>query len=179
VDSIVRLLTTHETFLREVGGKAPLLSPAKLSAIGFLVLATGVGLFFDVRARFLPVLPWTVMLVGLAVITAGAFARRNRLRFERELADVLTRWDVLVTGVRAAEAEGKSPARYLQAQGVRRYEVRRFVLQKLREGAAAGTAIGATGATAGAWLPASLRTDGRGGRPRAEPPAGPRWLGRS
>jgi len=160
-------------FLREVTGKAPLLTPAKLLAIALFLLATGGTLFFDARAKVLPALPWVVMSLGLAVLRAAASARSQRLQLEREVMDVIDRWDELAAGIAAAAASGQSVPRYLQAQGIRRYEVRRYLVQQVQGGVPMRKPDLSPPETA---LPMSLRHDGRGGRPRAEPPDGRFWL---
>lgn len=164
---------TFSSFLREVTGKAPVLTPAKLLAIALFLLATGGALFFDARAKVLPALPWVVMSLGLAVLRAAARARSQRMQLEQEVMDVIDRWHELAAGIAAAAASGQSVPRYLQAQGIRRYEVRRYLVQQVQGGVPMRKPDLLPPETA---LPMSLRHDGRSGRPRAEPPDGRLWL---
>ncbi len=162
----------YANFLHEVAGKAPMLSPGKRLAIGLLLVGVGAGLLFDVRGRILPALPWVAMLGGLAVLAFAARALRERRQLEREVADVLARWDELAAGVAAAAGQGI--ARYLHEQGVRRYEVRRYLLRRLGGDAAAPGPRASIPIAADEWMPANLQPD----RPRPEPPSGPWWIGR-
>lgn len=170
--------------LVQLGAKALMLSPKKRLAIGLLLLVTGAALCFDERTQYLPELPWVVMLLGVLVLFSAARARRQHERLEREFAAVLARWDELAAGARAAEAAGHSVVRYLQQQGIDRYEVRRFVLAQLRQQQRPGDdparLARAKTAADDATLPANLRRGAATTRrpERFDAPPGPPWLPR-
>lgn len=129
------------------------LTPGKRLAVGAAMLASAFALWFDERGRWIPQLPWLLSVLGAVVVASALRARAAQRRLEREMADVLERWEHFEAGVRAAETAGASPVRWLQAQGITRFEVRRFVLRKLRGEALPARTGPAAAGVAAAYLP--------------------------
>ena len=173
-------MTTDEVQVEKLGAQAMVLTPGKRAALGSFLVLVGVALFFDERTTFVPPLPYVVIACGLLVLGSAVTASRKRQRLEAEFTDVLQRWDQLASGAREAQSAGRSVVRYLQEQGISRYEVRRFVLAHFRgdERPTADMPRRTSGVMSGEEVAGTLRDGSRGRLPgsMSGAPPGPRWL---
>jgi hypothetical protein len=181
VNSDFHLQGLDTTPIETLGVRTLLLSPGKRLFVGLVLIALGAALLFDPRGCVLPELAYAVFVLGAGAMASALAARRAQRRLQGEFTAVLARWDELRAGVDAAERAGSSAVRYLQGQGISRFEVRRFVLARLRGDTTTGSDSRQSARTRAAADDERLAPHLRSGPNRAAPPwrqhaPGPRWL---
>lgn len=116
------------------GAMLPFVDPEARIAFGGLFVLGGIGMVWWAPGQSGRLFAWFLFAVvlGIACVATGIEQLRRQARLGREMARAAAEWAALRAGIAATSARGGSAVRFLQGRGYREFEVRRWILHKLR-----------------------------------------------